>query len=330
MTGSRPVRSALAGAVLASTVLVCAAEAPARPATAPRSVALTFDDLPGVSTRPTLAALRGMNQSLLAALDRSGAPAIGFVNEGKLEVEGERDQRLALLASWLDAGHPLGNHTHSHVGLTRTPIEEYERDVLRGEEATRPLLRRRGLTLTYFRHPFTQTGPTPEVKQRFERFLERHGYRIAPFTVEHADYIYARLYDDAMDRADATQARRVREAYLEHLDVMFGWFEQLSREAFGRDIAQIFLLHVNALNAEVMPEMLERLARRGYRTVPLDEALRDPAYATADQYVGPNGPSWLHRWRVSQGLPPRLREEPDPPAWVLEAWAKIRSSPAQP
>jgi peptidoglycan/xylan/chitin deacetylase (PgdA/CDA1 family) len=288
-----------------------------------RTVALTFDDLPGVSTRPTLAALRSMNERLLAALASAGAPAIGFVNEGKLEVEGERVHRLALLASWLDAGHTLGNHTHGHLGLTRTPIEDYERDVLRGEQATRPLLRARGLELTYFRHPFTQTGPTAEVKQRFEGFLQRHGYRIAPFTVEHADYIYARLYDDALDRADAAQARRVREVYLEHLDVMFTWFERLAHETFGRDIAQIFLLHVNALNAEAMPAMLERLARRGYRTVTLDEALRDPAYATPDGFIGPNGRSWLHRWRAGRQLPPRLRDEPDPPGWVLEAWRKL-------
>jgi peptidoglycan-N-acetylglucosamine deacetylase len=50
----------------------------------------------------------------------------------------------------------------------------------------------------------------------------------------------------------------------------------------------------------------------------LTEALRDPAYRLPDDYVGRVGPSWLHRWRVAKRLPSRLRDEPDPPTWVLD------------
>jgi hypothetical protein len=35
----------------------------------------------------------------------------------------------------------------------------------------------RGQKLTWFRHPYTQTGPTAEVRQAFERFLHDRGYR---------------------------------------------------------------------------------------------------------------------------------------------------------
>jgi peptidoglycan-N-acetylglucosamine deacetylase len=66
-----------------------------------------------------------------------------------------------------------------------------------------------------------------------------------------------------------------------------------------------------------MPELLRRLRARGYAFVTLDQAAQDPAYQTADNYVGRNGVSWLHRWRVALNLPPRLDGEPDPPQWVL-------------
>ncbi|HKQ97917.1 MAG TPA: polysaccharide deacetylase, partial [Candidatus Polarisedimenticolia bacterium] len=52
----------------------------------------------------------------------------------------------------------------------------------------------------------------------------------------------------------------------------------------------------------------------------LEEALADPAWSLPDDYVGPNGPSWLHRIAVARGAPSRMKDEPDPPGWVLEAW----------
>ena len=80
----------------------------------------------------------------------------------------------------------------------------------------------------------------------------------------------------------------------------------------------MLLCHVNRINADAMPELLRRLRARGYAFITLDQAAQDPAYQTADNYVGRHGVSWLHRWRVALNLPPRLDGEPDPPQWVLK------------
>jgi len=301
--------------IFLAVLLLGAVTAPAPP----RRVALTFDDLPGADAKAPLAALQDQNRRILQAL--AGAPAAGFVNEGRIQVEGERDARVALLAAWLDAGCDLGNHTERHLGLTATPLREYEDGVVRGEAVLRPLLETRGRKPEYFRHPFTQTGPTPEIKDAFERFLGERGYTVAPFTVEAADYLFAALYDDALAAGDAERAGRVRRAYLDHNDTMFEWFERLAREELGRDIPHVYLAHVNRLNADVLPDLLGRLRARGYAFVSLKEALADPAYATPDLYVGKNGPSWLHRWSVALKRPMRLRDEPDPPQWALDDYA---------
>jgi len=297
--------------------MAAAVPAPAKPSL---KLALTFDDLPGADTTAPLDELRDQNRRILAALKEAGATATGFVNEGRLQKDGERDARVALLAAWLDAGCDLGNHTERHLGLTATPLREYEDGVVRGEAVTRALLEARGRKVEYFRHPFTQTGPTPEIKDAFEAFLRERGYTIAPFTVEAADYLFAALDEAARSQGDAALSARLRAAYLEHNDVMFGWMERLARDEFGRDIPHVLLAHVNRLNADVLPDLLARLRKRGYEFVPLREALGDPAYATPDRYVGKNGPSWLHRWSIALGKPMRLRDEPDPPGWVLDAY----------
>ena len=297
-----------------------AGKPPAGMAPPDRRLAITVDDLPCVRCDGGAAAIADLNRRFVAALAAAKAPAIGFVNEAKLQVDDERDARVAILAAWLDAGLTLGNHGFAHRGLTATPLAECEADLLRGEVVTRALLEARGARPEYFRHPYTQTGPTPEIKRAFEGFLGDHGYRVAPFTIEDADYMFDAPYSDALDRGDASGAAAIRAAGLAHAERMTVWFEGLGRDLLGREPAQVLLIHLNRLNADTLPERLRALQARGYRFVTLKEALIDPAYALPDAYVGKNGPSWLHRWAVARGLPSRLKEEPDPPDWVLTAW----------
>jgi peptidoglycan/xylan/chitin deacetylase (PgdA/CDA1 family) len=289
------------------------------------TVAITLDDLPGVGAG-SLNELVEMNRRVLAALQAAKAPAIGFVNEGSLHVDGERDQRVALLAGWLEAGMTLGNHGFAHLDLSKVPPAQYQDDVIRGEVITRRLLNNRQLPLVYFRHPYTHTGPTPEVKQQLERFLAERKYRIAPHTIENSDWMFSAVYARALDRGDRAQAASIRASYLAHLQQVCAWFEALARDSFGRDIPQVLLAHVNRLNADALPDVLALLRKRGYRFVTLDQALVDEAYRTPDEYVGRNGPSWLHRWRVAKQLPPRLPDEPDVPP-DIQALAKAGRPP---
>lgn len=304
----------MARAILAALAIACfAASAPAQPV---RRIALTFDDLPGVSQRSSLEALDDINMRLLATLRIDRVPAVGFVNERGLDVPGEREARTALLGRWVSSSLTLGNHTYSHPDLNDTPVEAYLADIVKGEAATRPLLAAASKRLVWFRHPYTHTGPTPEIKRAVDSFLNERGYTVAPFTIEAADYAFAAVYEQALvasdqDRADATMA-----AYLAHQDAMVAFAEALAFDTFGRDVPQVLLSHVNRLNADAMPELLRRLRARGYLFVTLDSALDDEAYATRDAYVGRSGPSWLHRWRVALEKPSRMQDEPDPPAWV--------------
>jgi peptidoglycan/xylan/chitin deacetylase (PgdA/CDA1 family) len=310
--------TATAGAPAPETAPV--PKAPAAEAPPGRRLAITVDDLPCVRCDGGVAAIADLNHRFVAALAAAKAPAIGFVNEARLQVNGERDARVALLGAWLDAGLALGNHGYAHRGLTATPLPVFEDDLLRGEVVTRAVLEARGARPEFFRYPYTQTGPTPEIKRAFEAFLGDHGYRVAPFTIEDADYMFDALYSDALDRGDAAEAAKIRAAGLAHATRMTIWFEGLGRDLLGREPAQVLLIHLNRLNADTLPERLRSLQARGYRFVTLAEALADPAYALPDEYVGKNGPSWLHRWAVARGLPSRLKEEPDPPDWVLAAW----------
>jgi peptidoglycan/xylan/chitin deacetylase (PgdA/CDA1 family) len=285
-----------------------------------REVAFTIDDLPMAQDTHDLEQVRRVNKKLLDSLVANHIPATGFVNERNLYVRGETDARIDVLRAWLDAGMSLGNHSFSHADFNKVSLPEFEDEAVRGEVVTRGLMREKGLGKLYFRYPYNHTGLTREVRDSFQGFLKSRGYEVAPFTVEHEDYIFADAYRKAKQKKDDGLAQRIRGAYLDFLDTMFNYFERRSREVLGYEVKQIFLIHDNQLNADSISAMAERLKARGYSFITLDEALRDPAYQNKDGYVGGQGISWLHRWAIGLGKKLDHRDEPDAPRFVLDIY----------
>jgi hypothetical protein len=158
------------------------------------------------------------------------------------------------------------------------------------------------------------TGRDSSSRAAFESFLAKHGYAVAPVTMDNDEWIYAAAYDKARAREDRTLQERIGRDYLRYMEEVTLFHEKLSRHLFGRDIAHTLLLHSNALNAEYVDELAGMFWRRGYRFVPFAEAMADDAYRSPDTYVGQNGLSWLQRWQLSRGEP--IEEQPTVPDWV--------------
>jgi peptidoglycan/xylan/chitin deacetylase (PgdA/CDA1 family) len=287
-----------------------------------REVAITFDDLPiaGVLRRD-IEASRELTRKLLAGVAAHRVPAIGFVNEDKLNgADGAVDsRRVDLLRRWLDAGLELGNHAYSHPDLHLTPLDAFEADVLKGERVLRPLLAERHQTPRFFRHPFLHTGRDLETKASFERFLTAHGYRVAPVTIDNDEYIFAGAYDRSAARGAAEVSRRVADAYVPYMEAKVEFFERNSRELFGREIRQVLLVHANMLNADRFGDLAAMFERRGYRFVTLERAIDDPAYQSPDTFVGVSGITWLHRWALTRKMPKAFfAGEPEVPPFVAD------------
>jgi len=285
-----------------------------------REIAVTFDDLPAVSTQHDIEAWKEITSKLLKSISSSRIPAIGFVNENKLISDGRRDDaRVGLLRMWINAGLELGNHTYSHRSLNNTPLEEFESDTIRGEETISRLLTEKGKKLRYFRHPFLHTGRSLETKKAFESFLGGRGYRIAPVTIDNSDWIFARAYDNAHDAKDDRAMKQVADAYVPYMERKIDYWERQSAALFGREVKQILLVHANSINADHFDEMARMLRKRGYRFITLDEALKDKAYTSADTFTGAAGISWIHRWAITRGVAKDFfKGEPTTPEFVMK------------
>ena len=277
-----------------------------------RQVAISFVSLPAIGTYHNPRAERDTRR-LLASLAADNIRTVGFVNENQLydaEAGGRLDEeRVRLLNLWLDAGHELGTQTRAHSNLYKTPLAEFQQDVIRGEEITGKLMSERGLRPRYFSYPFLNTGPNRETKEAAEAFLAVRGYRIHQVTIDNSDWLYGRVYAQARRAEDEATMRRVADEYLPYMERMFEYYEEMSRTTLGYELPQVLLLTANALNAHKMEDLVAMMKRRGYEFVTLEEALEDKAYRQAANYVGPWGISWLQRWAMEKGQP--LAGEPD-------------------
>jgi peptidoglycan/xylan/chitin deacetylase (PgdA/CDA1 family) len=303
------------GALLLAVVALPYTSAPQR------TVAVTFDDLPATpagAVANDVASLEELTRKLLSAVRAYSVPAVGFVNEGKLFVDGagssDVDGRIGLLRMWRDAGVELGNHTYSHRDLNTMPLDQFQADVLRGEAVTRELLKEKGQRPRYFRHPFLHVGSDLKVRRAFEAFLSNHGYTVAPVTIDNDEFVYAAAYARALRRGDTIVAGRIADDYVRYMDQVFTFFEDVSRRATGREIPQILLLHANSLNADHFGALAAALRRRGYTFVSVAQALEDPVYRLRDEFVGSPGNSWFNHWELTAGRPPV--PTPRPAEWI--------------
>lgn len=291
-----------------------------------KQICITIDDLPTVTYRHGgIKNQQIITKGLLSALTKHHAPAIGFVNEGKLHRKGKLDSaRYQLLRDWLDAGMELGNHTYSHPDYNRYTLAEYKADIQKGEIHTRPLVESYGQSLDWFRHPFLHTGQTEAKSDSLDQTLEELNYQTAFVTIDNEEYLFAYAYDSAMYVKDEPLMKKVADDYLSYMEEKLLFYENMSMKLFGRYIPQTLLLHANRLNADYLDALLQMHVDHGYSFVSIAEASSDVAYQHPIGWFGRSGISWLDRWALTEGKKGDFFSADPPSPAYIKALARIR------
>lgn len=278
--------------LLVSGVMVCLFAAATFPAAAQqRTVAITIDDVPNVFLRD------GESSGLLRKLDSLQVPVAIFINEANLKLNQASGQNTRLLQSWISRPYvTVGNHSYSHPNYGEIGFDAFAAEVLKGEELSRKMAEKAGKNLQYFRFPFNAMGKDSAQQQQMQAFLARHGYISTPFTVESEDWLYAQLYDKALQEGKTAEAKAIGGRYVDLTLRLFAYFEKIGQTALNRSVKQIYLCHDNRLNTDYLPVLIQRLKEQQYQLVSLDEAMADPVYQLPVHYYGNAGFSWIYRW----------------------------------
>jgi peptidoglycan/xylan/chitin deacetylase (PgdA/CDA1 family) len=282
-----------------AAVAVAMTAASAAQAAGPVKMALTFDDLPAHSALPPGVSRMDVAGRLLAAFHDAGTgPVYGFVN-GVLE-EREPDA-VGVLSLWRAAGHPLGNHTWTHMSLNSNSLADWEADLVRNE----PLLERHmaGQDWRWVRYPYLNEGETPEKHAAARKVLKAHGYRVASVTMSFGDYAWNEPYARCMAKGDAAAVATLEASYLKAAKDSLDFERGLSATLYGRDIPYVLLMHAGAFDARMMPRLLAMYRDNGVQFVSLEAAERDPFYAADFKTQATRAPTTLEEAMKAKSLP---------------------------
>jgi len=277
------VRKALCAALLAWLLPLGAAA---------QVIGLTFDDGLDPASHPRAAA---WNARLLKALDKQVLHAIVFPS--LRHIGGERG--LPLIEQWSAAGHGVGNHTaeHLNLGSPQVTLPRFIDGVERADAALRTLP-----TFTpLLRFPYLKEGDTLDKRDGMRQWMREHGYRPAPVSIDTSDWYYNQRYLALQAAGRSEPVRRLKRAYVGHLVERATYYDALAREVIGRSPAHVMLLHVNALNAAALPDVIEGLRNKGWHFVSARTALEDPLYAMQPDTV-PAGESIVWALAKQRGV----------------------------
>jgi peptidoglycan-N-acetylglucosamine deacetylase len=256
----------------------------------PVKLAVTIDDIP--ANGDLIAGVSHMDivRGIVKALKDNGARrTYGFANH----FEGLEDVAKA----WLAAGNPLGNHTYDHLDLGEVGGQAYIANIQKMNEELEtlasfsPLISRRFV----FRYPYLQEGKTLEQRDALRNYLFDNHYRIAEVTVDYEDLAWNAAYLRCMRQHDDKSICWLKKHVTDVAERGLRRSRALSRLLFGRDIAQIILLHDSAFNAHVLDGVLKDLRAKHVKLITLDQALADPAYKINPNRGFPIGLTFLEQ-----------------------------------
>jgi peptidoglycan-N-acetylglucosamine deacetylase len=293
-------KRAMLWAVMAALVLllVCAAGGP-RNSGAALEIAFTWDDLPAHSTLPRGETREDIAKQIILAMKQAGMPpAFGFVNG----VQTEREPlSTAVLRDWRNAGLPLGNHTWSHMNLSQNSLVDWESDVLKNEPLLESYMGNENWR--WLRFPYLAEGDTPEKRAAARKFLAVHGYKLAGVTMSFGDYMFNEPYARCIAKNDTSGITNLEASYLQAAAANIDYTRAMSNALFGRDIPYVLLMHIGALDARLLPRLLDLYRRRGFRFVRLETAERDPFYRNDLDLSLPSVPDTLEEAMRERNLP---------------------------
>jgi peptidoglycan/xylan/chitin deacetylase (PgdA/CDA1 family) len=238
-------------------------------------------------------------ERFLAAFRRHGLRSVyGFVNGKRVADDPSAE---AILIRWKEAGHPLGNHTYSHVSLNAVGLSDYFADLERGEEILKRLQSDAGVWKV-FRHPFLYEGDTSEKREGVRGYLREHGYATAPVTIDADDWAFNPPFSRCTAQHDAASLAKLRRAFIEvHTDELRR-MRALTRTLMQREVRQILLLHIGAADADSIEDLLTAYEMQGVKWIDLRTALADAMYGLDPGDVARYGAAFPYRLAKARGI----------------------------
>ncbi|MCO7224412.1 polysaccharide deacetylase family protein [Pleionea sp. CnH1-48] len=230
-----------------------------------KEIAITFDDAPRSNSHYFSGAER--TKRIINELKQHDTKAMFFVTTKNLNAKTQ--QRID---NYHNAGHPLANHSQSHLWLHRTPVKEYIQDIL---VADKKLAHYKNFQKLY-RFPFLDEGRTIEKRDALRQFLKSNGYKNGYVTIDNYDWYMDSLFQKATKDKLRLNKEKLRSFYVDTLVSAANYYNDLAVKHLERSPKHLLLLHENDLAALFIGDLITALKKDGWKIIPPLKAYEDP------------------------------------------------------
>jgi peptidoglycan/xylan/chitin deacetylase (PgdA/CDA1 family) len=238
------------------------------PSTEGGRIALTFDDAP----MPDGAVFTGSERTmrLITALKEAGVPsALFFVNTANIPAA----SGAARLASYAEAGHTIGNHTHNHVNASEVPVADFIASVTTAHGLLRALP---GFT-PFFRYPYSKEGADAGAQTQIRAAIAALGYSEGYFTADSADWYWNSLLEGAVRGGRNDLRDTIVDLYVKATWDSIKHYALLAHRVLqGQPPIHVLILHETDLNALALPALARLLKSHGWSFATPAEAYGSP------------------------------------------------------
>lgn len=231
-----------------------------------KEIAFSFDDAPREITPYLPVSVR--SNEIIFSLKKAGINQVvffcntkNFDEEGKLRVQ-----------QYIEAGHLIGNHSHSHFSLDKTSVDDFWMDILAADRQLKLLKNFR----PWFRFPYLHEGKTSEIRDSLRKKLKDFGYMNGYVTVDTYDWYVDRKLQEAKLKGKKIHLENLKKAYLKMIVEGVEFFNELAIKALKRSPRHMLLLHENDLNALFIQDLVSELRLKGWNFISPEEAYQDP------------------------------------------------------
>jgi peptidoglycan/xylan/chitin deacetylase (PgdA/CDA1 family) len=241
------------------------------PAHGEKRIALSFDDVP--RGRGAFFTPDERSRLLIAGLKKAGVRQAAFFvvpsfighDDG---VGGDRR-----IAAYVAAGHVIADHSFTHRHLSTLSANAYLADI---DQAETWLKRQPGYR-PWFRYPFLDEGQGDKIKRDAVRAgLKARGLTNGYATVDGSDWLIEGLSVEAAKEHRPMDRLALKKLYIETMVGAADFADRLAQRTWGRQPAQVILLHETDLAALYITDLVKALRRDGWTIVTADEAYADP------------------------------------------------------
>lgn len=253
----KPLQSLL---LSAAALLLSATESYAK------EIAITFDDAPRGDTVYLTGTKR--TEMLLASLKKANVPpATFFVTTGHI-----KDPAAPRVHAYVEAGHYIANHSHTHTSASATTPQLYLADIALAHEKIKDI----PTFIPYFRFPYLNEGKLAHIRDPIRAGLAKQGYTNGYVTVDNFDWYMDSVFQKMVQADKQLDMEKLGELYVSSLLESVAHYDALAVKVLNRSPKHVLLLHENDLAALYIDELIAGLRKKGWTIITAPDAYTDP------------------------------------------------------